>query len=184
MQYVSFGPHLLQAAAVVSGVCAVAVTAAYPSFATRDLAGAVKVVTRVLLAAATICILDVTLRGTTSMSGSLNLVPGAGVAASFDTSSTDAARNGIENVVGNVVLFVPFGFLAVPALRKSVPVVTALAVALSVMVEATQLLLGDRWADIDDVLLNCTGAFLGALVASRLVAAVAARRRRYVRARS
>lgn len=183
MQYVSFGLHLVQAAAVVGGACAVAATAAYPCFATRDLAGAVKVATRVLLAAATICILDVTLRGTSSVSGSLNLVPGAGVAASFDTSGADTG-NGIENVVGNVVLFVPFGFLAVVALRKSVPVVTVLAGALSVMVEATQLLLGDRWADIDDVLLNSTGAFLGALVASRLVAAVAARRRRHVRARS
>jgi glycopeptide antibiotics resistance protein len=142
------------------------------------------VATRVLLAAAVICILDVTLRGTTSASGSLNLVPGAGVAETLDMRSAEAARNGIENLIGNVVLFVPLGFLAVVALGKSVPVVTVMAGALSVAIECTQLLLGDRFTDIDDVLLNSTGAFVGALLASRLVAAVAARRTRSVRAGS
>jgi glycopeptide antibiotics resistance protein len=184
VQFLGFGPHLVQAAAVAGGSCAVALLAAYPSIARRDTARAVMVASRVLLVAATVLILDLTLRGTTSVSGSFNLVPGAGVAASFDTSSPDAARNGVENLIGNVVLFVPLGFLGLLALRRRVPVVTVLVGALSVVIEGTQLMLGDRWSDIDDVLLNCTGAFLGALAAARLTAAVATRRKRYVPARS
>ena len=158
--------------------------AAYPSIKRRDPARAVRTASRVLLVAATLGVLVLTLRGTTSSSGSLHLVPGAGIAASFDSSDPDATRNGLENLVGNVLLFVPLGFLAVIALRRRVRVVTALAAALSVLIESTQLLLGDRWSDVDDVLLNSAGAFAGAVVASRVVAAVAARRERYVRARS
>ena len=63
-------------------------------------------------------------------------------------------------------MFVPLGFLGFFALRPQVGVVVVLALALSTGIEVTQLLLGDRWVDIDDVLLNATGGFLGAVAAA------------------
>jgi len=69
----------------------------------------------------------------------------------------------VENALGNVLLFVPLGFLAVLALRRGLATVTALAFGLSVLIEVSQLVLGHRCADIEDVLLNTGGAFLGAL---------------------
>lgn len=70
---------------------------------------------------------------------------------------------GIVNVVGNVVIFVPTGFLAGLLFR---PRWTAFLVApvLSVCIELAQVLLGSS-ADIDDVILNSLGGTIGVAVA-------------------
>ena len=69
------------------------------------------------------------------------------------------------NLVGNVLMFVPVGAL-VAWLARRARVLTAASVGLllSVAIEATQLGLG-RVGDIDDVVLNTAGAFLGGVVA-------------------
>jgi glycopeptide antibiotics resistance protein len=74
--------------------------------------------------------------------------------------------NGLENLIGNVVMFVPLGFLSVFGLGLTVSRATGLCAALSVGIETVQLLLGNRWSDIDDVLLNTVGGLTGALAAT------------------
>ena len=172
MQYVAFGPHLVQAAAVAAIGCTLAAAFAYPAIARRDGAAAVRTASRVLLVMGVLFLLELTLRGATSDTGSLNLVPTQGVTESIKTTDL---RNGLENLFGNIVLFIPIGFLAVLALRRSLVLIVGLGAALSLFIESAQFVLGDRWSDIDDVLLNTTGTLLGALAAT---AAIAATRRR------
>ena len=168
MQYLTFGPILAQTVVGALIACAAAAAVASPAIARGDGAAAVRTASRVLLAMGVLFILELTLRGATSDTGSLNLVPTQGVAGSI--KATDV-RNGLENLLGNIVLFTPLGFLAVLALRKSLAVILGLGAALSLLIETTQFVLGDRWSDIDDVLLNATGTLLGALAATAAVAA-------------
>ncbi len=84
------------------------------------------------------------------------------------------------NLVGNIVMFVPFGALVAALVRRGfvvrVLVATGLAALLSAGIEAAQFLLG-RVADVDDVVLNTAGALLGALVAAGMASAGAVARR-------
>ena len=70
----------------------------------------------------------------------------------------------MKNVVGNILLFLPFGFFTAHYInirKASTPVVVALIVSFSA--EAIQYYLG-RVFDIDDIILNVFGAFLGYLL--------------------
>ena len=176
MEYLSFGPHVIAAAATTVGACAAAAAAAYPAWRRGDTAGAVRVGSRVLLGGSLIAVVTITMTGATSSSGSLNLIPMAGILESF--RSTDVF-NGLENLIGNVAMFVPLGFFSVLGLGLTVVRATGLSAALSVGIETIQLLLGNRWSDIDDVLLNTAGGLAGALAAT---ACMSAYRTRYARA--
>ena len=70
----------------------------------------------------------------------------------------------IKNIVGNIILFIPFGFF-VAHLMKSKKLYPTLVVSMitSVVIEYTQLKIG-RTFDIDDIILNITGGFLGYLI--------------------
>lgn len=67
----------------------------------------------------------------------------------------------IKNVVGNIVLFIPYGIFAslFAKLDKLFPAL-ALVFFASVTVETTQLVIG-RVFDIDDIILNLIGGLLG-----------------------
>lgn len=70
-----------------------------------------------------------------------------------------------RQLIGNVVLFVPFGFLlpaAVPT-RRRLWVTLVVAAGLSVLIESLQAILPEHATDVDDVILNTTGAALGSL---------------------
>ena len=69
----------------------------------------------------------------------------------------------IRNALGNLGLLLPIGLLgpiAIPALDRWWRV-ALLALLVSTAIELTQLLVPDRSADIDDVLVNVFGALLG-----------------------
>ena len=69
-------------------------------------------------------------------------------------------------VIENVLLFLPFGFLggwAFEAMRN-VLCCTMLGAAVSVGIECLQLVTGRGFFQIDDILTNTLGAFLGSLV--------------------
>lgn len=75
-------------------------------------------------------------------------------------------------LAANVALFVPLGVILRGVFRLDVTTSLAIGVVLSVLIEATQLTgawglypCGARIADIDDVLTNSLGAWLGALLA-------------------
>lgn len=73
----------------------------------------------------------------------------------------------IKILIGNIVLFIPFGFLAPIAmkrLRKSILRTTLLAMLLSILIELSQFLFTYRVSNIDDVILNTLGAFIGAIL--------------------
>jgi len=71
-------------------------------------------------------------------------------------------------LVGNVVLFMPLGcflYLAVRhlALRRSLAISTVICALVSIGVEVLQIPIWTRSTDVDDVLTNSAGGFLGAL---------------------
>jgi glycopeptide antibiotics resistance protein len=69
----------------------------------------------------------------------------------------------LVNLVGNVVAFVPLGVL-LPLVRRaptSVLGVVVAGAALSAAIETLQYASGRRVADVDDVLLNASGALAG-----------------------
>lgn len=90
------------------------------------------------------------------VTGAVSLVP----LRDLETMST-------VQVVGNLLIFAALGLLAplrFPALA-SVPRVTALAAALSALIETAQYALRlDRVSSVDDILLNAGGAALAAVV--------------------
>lgn len=79
-------------------------------------------------------------------------------------------------VVLNVALFVPFGLLVRGVVRRSLRTTVLLGLGTTLLIEATQAtrLWGIydcryRVADVDDLILNTTGALIGAVVAPRLL---------------
>lgn len=70
----------------------------------------------------------------------------------------------IHNILGNIIMFIPFGFF-VSCIMKSKNPFPDLFVTLvtSIVIEYTQLLIG-RTFDVDDILLNMVGGFIGYLI--------------------
>lgn len=70
---------------------------------------------------------------------------------------------------GNVALFIPFGFLLVTIIaeRWRIPIVfsTLLGFFVSVGIETAQYVYAIGYTDVDDVVCNTVGAFLGACFA-------------------
>ena len=156
-------------AVIVYAACAAAVVAALPSLRQRRWARAVRVAGAVLLVGGILTVLSTTLRGSSAPTGRVNLVPGASFVELFSADY----RNAAENVVGNVLLFLPLGFFATIVFGRRLTQVTLAAAALSTCIELTQLALGERWVDIDDVILNTGGAFVGALAGAGALRVVA-----------
>lgn len=70
----------------------------------------------------------------------------------------------IKNVVGNVVLFIPYGLFTSLYLKLNKPIhAFCLVFFASTTVEFTQLLIG-RVFDIDDIILNLIGGIVGFLI--------------------
>lgn len=67
------------------------------------------------------------------------------------------------NIVGNIVMFVPWGFCLPLLWRRfrSLPVMIGLCLGLTLFIECTQLFI-NRYVEMDDVLLNFLGGMLGA----------------------
>ena len=92
----------------------------------------------------------------------LNLEPFASIRVQWEHLPSIWA---VKNLAGNVLAFVPFGFLLPRAHRhfRHFLVVMLLALAMTCAIEVFQYvtLLGS--CDVDDVILNMTGVFLGYL---------------------
>ncbi|WP_246589543.1 VanZ family protein [Desertibacillus haloalkaliphilus] len=73
-------------------------------------------------------------------------------------------RDPIRILLGNVILFIPFGFLMPLVFKpraRSFLKVTALGMMVSISIELYQFLFTYRVANVDDVILNTTGAAVG-----------------------
>lgn len=70
----------------------------------------------------------------------------------------------ISNVLGNIMLFIPFGFLSSYLLKnRKFSIATILTVIASLTIETVQYYIG-RVFDIDDIILNLVGGIIGFLV--------------------
>ena len=70
----------------------------------------------------------------------------------------------IHNVIGNIILFVPFGYFVSTILKTRKPfAIFFVSIMTSLTIELTQYLIG-RTFDIDDIILNFAGCTLGYLV--------------------
>lgn len=73
----------------------------------------------------------------------------------------------VRILVGNILLFVPFGFLGIQIIKKfhySLGKITVLGMFVSIFIETYQFLFTYRVANIDDVILNTLGTFIGASI--------------------
>ena len=71
------------------------------------------------------------------------------------------------NYLGNILLFIPIG-LILSAIFKRLTIIRIVLISLliTVAVELSQNLLGRGYADIDDIMMNVLGAFIGAVIFS------------------
>ncbi|MER6410009.1 VanZ family protein [Streptomyces humidus] len=108
-----------------------------------------------------------------------NLHPGDSLRAYLDQPEL---RDAVKQVGGNVLLGVPFGILVpvvAPRARGLLRVLLLTATVMLLVEFAQGALVTGRAFDIDDVILNTTGALIGYLILGRRVSrAVHARRRR------
>jgi glycopeptide antibiotics resistance protein len=122
------------------------------------------------------------MRVTADRSTRVNVVPLASVAACINMADgRHVPLRCIGNVLGNVLLFVPFGVVFTAITRRyASPVFPVIAASLlSISIEAIQYAersvpIG-RTVDIDDVLWNTVGAYLGFAVLRMWRAAMGAR---------
>jgi len=142
--------------AVLLGLLAAAAVSV-PAVRRGEPAAAILSAARALLAGAVVAVLAVTLIGGAGGTG-LNMMPGAGIRSALNNVNH---RLGLLNLLGNVIMFAPVGFLVPFASRHRWSGATAACVVLSATIEVTQLLTG-RSFDIDDILLNALGGALGA----------------------
>lgn len=76
-------------------------------------------------------------------------------------------KDPIKILIGNIILFIPFGFflpIAFKKLRKALMPTIFLGMLLSILIESSQFLFTHRVSNIDDVILNTLGAFIGAVI--------------------
>lgn len=74
---------------------------------------------------------------------------------------TFGSRLFIKNVLGNMLMFIPYGFFSSYFLKeKNVIIIFALTVIVSFTIEYIQLQIG-RVFDIDDIILNVLGGLIG-----------------------
>ncbi|WP_082220411.1 VanZ family protein [Domibacillus robiginosus] len=80
----------------------------------------------------------------------------------FYSIYSELSNGSYLNIVGNIVLFLPYGLaLGLIFTRGRLIKVGASGAIFSVVIELIQLFVPNRWTDIDDVLLNTFGSLLG-----------------------
>ncbi len=122
----------------------------------------------ILLIAYVIFLLDIALFRFLASHPTPNYVP-------FRSMIRDWSQGGwpfVINFVGNVVAFVPMGFL--PPLIRTRPMklwhVLVFSLSLSLLIEGGQLVSGRRVPDVDDLILNTFGGFAGYSASRRMKA--------------
>ena len=70
----------------------------------------------------------------------------------------------IRNVIGNILLFVPFGmFISYYVKKTKLYIIILSSILLSLLIETTQSTIG-RTFDVDDILLNLIGGIIGFII--------------------
>jgi len=96
---------------------------------------------------------------------SINLIPFYSITEFLSGSSEMVKGFAFGNVVGNIVLFIPLGiFLPLFKNDKRAIIHLLFIFIVSLFVESIQGLFGIGAADVDDIILNCLGGWIGILV--------------------
>jgi glycopeptide antibiotics resistance protein len=99
-----------------------------------------------------------------TLNRSINLIPFYSIKEYILGGSATIKKFAFSNVVGNIVILIPLGtYLSL--FKKDKRVITNLLFIffVSLSVEITQGLLGIGTSDIDDIILNCLGGWIGIL---------------------
>ena len=105
-------------------------------------------------------------RDVTSLDYRYNLIPFKEIARYLNNSEVFGIGGVLLNIAGNVAVFVPFGFL-IAVLHKvfrKVHISIFAAAAFSAIMETLQLLTKVGSFDVDDIILNTLGGFLGLIL--------------------
>lgn len=96
---------------------------------------------------------------------SFNLVPLKTIFAYLSNSANVSSSLALKNLLGNIVVFIPFGLYVQALIKKSSLAKNVIVVAVSsIAVELIQLALAVGALDIDDVILNTLGGLVGILL--------------------
>lgn len=97
-------------------------------------------------------------------SHSMNLVPFLSISNYLAGGTENMSRLAFGNIIGNIVLFLPLGVYIMLFLRsKSIIIGELLVILLSAGVEVLQGVTSVGVMDVDDVILNSLGGFIGIL---------------------
>ncbi|WP_100372986.1 VanZ family protein [Bacillus sp. FJAT-45037] len=79
----------------------------------------------------------------------------------------------IKILLGNIVMFMPLGFLLTLLVRRLriIGLVTFVGFLVSLMIETSQFMFTHRVANVDDLILNTFGTWLGAVLAMTILMA-------------
>lgn len=95
---------------------------------------------------------------------SINLIPFYSIMQYLAGSSANIKRFAFGNVIGNIAIFIPLGtYLSLFKNDKRVMTNLSFIFIVSLSVEIIQGILGIGASDIDDIILNCLGGFIGIL---------------------
>lgn len=96
---------------------------------------------------------------------SLNLIPFRSITEYLFSDDILSKSFALSNILGNVVIFVPLGlYIMLMNKNKSIIVNTFIIALTSTLVEVAQFIFKVGAADIDDVILNTIGGFIGAIL--------------------
>ena len=73
----------------------------------------------------------------------------------------------LANILGNIIIFVPFGFFLFIKEKGDVKITLTACLLFTIGVELLQLMLPMRMTDIDDVILNFIGGYIGMSLARK-----------------
>ncbi|MFB9327096.1 VanZ family protein [Paenibacillus aurantiacus] len=97
-----------------------------------------------------------------SIMRSINLIPFYSISEFISGGSANLKDFAFANVAGNILIFIPVGgYLALFKNKKNAAFNLLTIVIVSLLVEIIQGLLGIGTADIDDVILNSLGGWIG-----------------------
>lgn len=95
----------------------------------------------------------------------IKIIPFATIIECFDNLIKYNNLDFFKNIFGNVILFIPYGFLGIlyPKLKRLSYLMLAFFIIINI-IEFSQYYFHRGFADIDDVILNSLGVFIGFLI--------------------
>ena len=103
--------------------------------------------------------------GALDSSRSYNLIPFATISRYLGSGAQAMTPKAIQNVFGNIAVFIPCGLYLQVFLKNKVFGRSFLVlISMGASIEIIQMLLGVGVCDIDDLILNCLGGIIGILL--------------------